>query len=62
MRGVRSRAGRELAATAGTLASVSSTLLANELQRQQHATEHLQRELAELRSLVGQMRGGIAQR
>ena len=37
-------------------------MLVNELQRQQHVTEHLQRELAELRSLVGQMRGGIAQR
>ena len=38
-------------------------LLLNEVQRQQQAwseqrvTEHLQRELAELRSLVGQMRG-----
>jgi hypothetical protein len=30
--------------------------------RQQHVSEHLQRELAELRSLVGQMRGGVAQR
>jgi hypothetical protein len=37
-------------------------MLVNELQRQQHVTEHLRRELAELRSLVGQMRGGIAQR
>jgi hypothetical protein len=37
-------------------------MLVNELQRQQHVTEHLQRELAELRSLVGQMRGGVAQR
>jgi hypothetical protein len=44
-------------------------MLVNELQRQEQAmerqqkmTEHLQRELAELRSLVGQMRGGIAQR
>ena len=37
-------------------------LLVNELQRQQHVTEHLQWELAELRSLVGQLRGGIAQR
>jgi hypothetical protein len=44
-------------------------MLVNELQRQQHAmerqqhvTEHLQRDLAELRSLVGQMRGDIAQR
>ena len=37
-------------------------MLVNELQRQQHVTEHLQRELAELRSLVGQMRGSIAQR
>ena len=39
-------------------------MLVNELQRQQverqqHVTEHLQRELAELRSLVGQMRGGM---
>ena len=34
-------------------------MLVNELQRQQHVTEHLQRELAELRSLVA-MRGGIA--
>jgi len=43
-------------------------MLVNEVQRQQHVierlerpqhvTEHLQRELAELRSLVGQMRGG----
>src|SRR4030095_5110200 len=32
------------------------------LERQQHVTAHLQQELAELRSLVGQMRGGIAQR
>jgi hypothetical protein len=32
------------------------------LERQQHVTEDLQRELAELRSLVEQMRGGIAQR
>ena len=32
------------------------------LERQQHVTEHLQRELAELRSLLGQMRGGVAQR
>lgn len=47
-------------------------MLVNEVQRQQHVierlerpqhvTEHLQRELAELRSLVGQMRGGITQR
>jgi hypothetical protein len=37
-------------------------MLVNELQRQQHVTEHLQRELAELRSLMGQMRGGIAHR
>ena len=44
-------------------------LLLNEVQRQQQAmerqhqvTEHLQRELAELRSLVGQMRGGLAAR
>jgi hypothetical protein len=37
-------------------------MLVNELQRQQHVTEHLQRELAELRSLVGQMRGGMARR
>jgi hypothetical protein len=37
-------------------------MLVNELQRQQHVTEHLQRELAELRSLVGQTRGGVAQR
>ena len=36
-------------------------MLVNELQRQQQVTEHLQRELAELRSLVGLMRGGIAQ-
>jgi hypothetical protein len=37
-------------------------MLVNELKRQQRVTEHLQRELAELRSLVGQMRGGVAQR
>ncbi len=44
-------------------------LLLNEVQRQQQvmerqqqATERLQRELAELRSLVGQMRGGLAAR
>jgi hypothetical protein len=44
-------------------------MLVNELQRQQQAMERhqqvaelLQRELAELRSLVGQMRGGVAQR
>jgi hypothetical protein len=44
-------------------------LLLNEVQRQQQvmerqqqATEHLQRELAELRSLVGQMRWGLAAR
>ena len=44
-------------------------LLLNEVQRQQQAmerqqrvTEHLQRELAGLRSLVGQMRGGLAAR
>ena len=36
-------------------------MLVNELQRQQQVTEHLQRELAELRSVVGQMRG-VAQR
>ena len=32
------------------------------LERQQHVNEYLQREVAELRSLVGQMRGGVAQR
>ena len=32
------------------------------MERQQQVTEHLQRELAELRSLVGQMRGGLAAR
>ena len=37
-------------------------MLVNELQRQQQVTDRLQRELAELRSLVGQMRGGVAQR
>ena len=37
-------------------------MLVNELQRQQQVTDQLQRELAELRSLVGQMRGGVAQR
>ena len=45
-------------------------MLVNEVQRQQQAsqrtqqqvTEHLQRELAELRSLVGQMRGSVAGR
>ena len=37
-------------------------MLVNELQGQQQATGHLQRELAELRALVGQLRGGVAQR
>jgi len=44
-------------------------MLVNELQRQHHVmqqhreeTATLQRELAELRRLVGQMRGSVAQR
>jgi hypothetical protein len=37
-------------------------MLVNEVQRQRQTMDQPQRELAELRSLVGQMRGGVAQR
>jgi hypothetical protein len=37
-------------------------MLVNELQRQQQVTENMQREMAELRILVRQMRGDVAQR